>query len=83
MIVYRLPLIVVLGAGQARRGGESLGGFVGFETKEELLFAPGISGLAQAAVAEHEIVVRLEVFGINRQGIEEGVDCLGVAALEK
>src|SRR4051812_21760896 len=39
VIVDRLPFIIVLGAGESRLLRQGLGGFVGFETAEELLFA--------------------------------------------
>src|SRR5437764_1107404 len=48
VIVDRLPFIVVLGAGESGLLGQRLGGFVGFETAEELLFALGVGGLPQA-----------------------------------
>ena len=79
----RLPFIVVLGAGESGLLRQRLGGFVGFEAAEELLFALGFGGLAQAAIAEHQIVVRLEIFGVDSQRLLERADGVGVAALQE
>ena len=65
VIVNRLPLVVVLGAQQARLGRDRLRRFVGLEAAEQLLFARGLLAVAQAAIAEHQRVVRLHVFGID------------------
>src|SRR5579883_1562110 len=83
MVVNRLAFIIVLGAREARLRGQSLRCFVGFEAAEEALLARGFAGLSQAAEAEHQVVVRLEVFRVDGQGIEECVDGLGVAPLQE
>src|SRR5579883_2977481 len=83
MVVNRLAFIIVLGARKARLRGQSLRCFVGFEAAEEALFPRGFAGLSQAAEAEHQVVVRLEVFGVDGQRIEEHVDRLGVAPLQE
>src|SRR6185369_4267789 len=65
VVVNRLPLIVVLGPGETGLLGERLRGLVGFEAAEELLLALGFRGPAEAAVAEHQVVVRLNVLGVD------------------
>src|SRR3954447_24424021 len=65
VIVDRLPFIIVLGAGESGLLGQRLGGFVGFETAEELLFALGVGGLPQASITEHQIIVGLEIFRVD------------------
>ncbi len=65
VIVNRLPLIIVLGAQKPGLRGERLRRFVRFETQEQLLFALRLIRLAQSAVTQHQIVVRLQIFGVH------------------
>ena len=68
---------------QARLLRQRLRRLIGFESPEELLFALGLGGLSQAAVAEHQIVVRLQIFGIDRERLLRSADGVGVAALQE
>ena len=62
---------------------QSLGGFVGFEAEVALLEFSGGGGLVEACVAEHQVVVGFEIFGIDgERGLEFG-DGVYVAALEE
>ena len=47
------------------------------------MFALGIFVLAEAPVAEHQVVVRLQIFGVDGERIFENPDCVGVATLEE
>jgi hypothetical protein len=53
MIVNRLPLIIVLGTGETRLLRQRLRRLIGLESPEKLLFALGLGGSSQAAIAEH------------------------------
>ncbi len=60
-----------------------MGGFVGFEAQVALLEFGGGVGLVEACVAEHQVVVSLEIFGIDcERGLEFG-DGIDVATLEE
>src|SRR5438045_3264759 len=81
VIVDRLPFIVVLGTGKSGLLRQRLGGFVGFETAEELLFALGVGGLPQASITEHQIIVGLEIFRVDSQCLLDRADGVGAAPL--
>src|SRR5438132_13590170 len=67
----------------AIRPGNGLRGFVGFEAQIACLVFVGFSIVAEAAVAEHQVVMCLQIFGINGQCLLEFFNGIGVALLEK
>jgi len=60
-----------------------LRGLVGFESPEQRLFASRLFGLPQPPVAEHQIVVRLNVLWIHRQHLLQRRDGFLVAPVEE
>ena len=67
VVVDRLPLIVVLGAQEARLRGERLRRLVGFESQEELLFQLGFIGLSQSSgIGKRKCTVSAAPGGIKR-----------------
>ena len=83
MFVDRLALVVVFGIELAIRTGDCLRSFVGFETQVAHLVLVGLLLVSKAVVAEHKIVVRLQVFRIDRQNGLQHVHGVRVFALEK
>src|SRR5580765_8307509 len=72
--VNLLALVVVVGRAQTVRTGNRLGRFVGLESRIKRLLARGERRVADTLVAEHEIVVRLEIFGIDQEHLSERRD---------
>jgi len=83
VFVDGLALVVVFGVGLAIGAGQGLGRFVGFETEIAFLVLVGAGFVAQAGVAEHEVVIGLEIFGIDGECLLEFFDGVGVALLEE
>ena len=65
VFVDGLALIVVFRVRLAIGAGQGLGGFVGFEAEIAFLVFVGAGFIAKTGVAEHEVVVGLEVFGVD------------------
>ena len=78
-----LALVVVFGVGLAVGAGEGLRGFVGFEAEVALLVRVGAGFVAESSVAEHEVVVGLEVFGIDGESLLEFLRGVSVTLLEE
>jgi len=66
MFVDGLPFIIVFGIELTVRTGDGLRSFVGFETQVAHLVLVGLLLISKSVVAEHKIVVRLQVFRIDR-----------------
>src|SRR5580692_757288 len=64
VLVNRLTFIVVLGIALPVGAGDGLCGLIRLETQIANLVLARPSRVSQAAVAEHQVVVRLQVFGI-------------------
>src|SRR5579872_767230 len=67
MFVNRLALVVILGMKLTIRAGKRLRRLICLESQVEFLFVVRLLRLAQTLVAEHEIVMRLQVLGIDGQ----------------
>ena len=78
-----LALQVVVGMGLAVGSGEGLRRFIGLEAEIALLVIIGAGFVAEAGVAEHQVVVGLQIFGIDRKRLLEFLDGIGVAFLQK
>jgi len=63
VFVNRLPLVVVLGMSLAVRPGDGLRRFIGLEPQIARLVFVGFGVIAAAVVAQHEVVVRLQILG--------------------
>src|SRR5690348_9944487 len=83
MFVNCLPLVVVFRMRQAIGSGERLCGFVGFESKVALLVSRSLLVVADTAIAEHEVVVRLQILGIDNDGLLQLVNCLLIFVLKE
>ena len=79
MFVNRLALVVVFGMQLAVRAGDGLCRFIGFKPQVARLVLFGFAFLPQARVAKHQIVVRLQIFGIDGQRFFEFGNGVGVA----
>src|SRR5216684_747884 len=71
VIVNRLPFIVILRAQEPWLGGERLRCFIGFESQEKFLFAIRLVHLTEPPVAQHQVVMRLDILRIDVQGFLE------------
>jgi hypothetical protein len=60
-----------------------LRGLVGFETAEQFFFAFGVGSLAQAPVAEHQVIVGLQIFRVDGERVFEGGYGFGVFPLQE
>src|SRR5271156_1160611 len=67
MFVNRLPLVIVLGIELSVRTGDGLRSFVGFETQVAHLVFVSLLLVPKAPVAQHQVVMRLQVFRIDRE----------------
>src|SRR5271170_908710 len=65
VLVNRLPLVVVFGMQLAIGPGDGLRRLIGFEAQIALLVLFRELFVAQTIVGKHQIVVRLQVFGID------------------
>ena len=83
VFVDGLALVVVFRVGLAVGTGQGLGGFVGFETEVTILVFVGVGFVAEAGVAEHQVVVGLEIFGIDGEGLLEFFHGVGIALLQE
>ena len=81
MFVNGLSLVVVLGIELAVGTGDCLRGFVRFKTQIANLVLVGLFLVSQAVVAEHQVVVCLQVFRIDRQNGLQNVDGVRVLSL--
>ena len=83
VLMHALSLVVVLGMQLPVGSRNHLRGFICFETQVEFPFSLGFIGLPQALVAEHQVVVRLQIFGINRKHGLQDLHGLGIFALQE
>ena len=79
----RLALVVVFGMSLAVRPGDGLSRFIGLESQIPRLVFVRLSVVAQAVVAEHQVVMCLQIFGINGKCLLEFLNGIGVALFEK
>src|SRR5260370_13780525 len=68
MFMDRLPLVVVFGVRLAIGSRDRLRRLIGFESQIALFVFIGARFVTQTAVAEHQVVMRLQIFRINREG---------------
>ena len=78
-----LALEIVLGVSAQIRTGKCLCRFVRLESQVSFLEFRRSLRLSQPRIAEHQVVVGLQVFGIDRKCGLEFPNCFGVAAFEK
>src|SRR6266702_3398589 len=83
VLVNRLALVVVFGVRLTVRPGDGLRGFVGLETEISRLVLAGFGIIAEAVVAEHQVVMRLQIFGIDRERLFKLFHCVCVTPLQK
>ena len=83
VFVDGLALVVVFWMGLAIGASQGLGGFVGFEAEVAFLVLVGAGFVAETGVAEHQVVIGLEVFGIDGERLLEFFGGVGVALLEE
>ena len=67
VLMNRLPLVVILGMKQTVVPRDRLGRLVGLETHVPNLMLMRLLRVAQAVIAKHQVVVGLQVFGVDRQ----------------
>ena len=83
MFVNELPLVVVFRMRLAIRAGKCLRGLISFEAHIQLLLMLRLVRLTQALIAEHEIVVSLQVFRIDAEYPLQGRDGIRVFPLQE
>ena len=69
MFVDLLPLVVVFGRFEPIRSGDGLRGLVRLEPRVQDLFTRGERRVAGSLVAEHQVVMRLEIFRVDAQDL--------------
>jgi len=67
MLVNQLPLVVVFRMCLSISARQRLGGLISFEAQIKLLLMLCLVGLAQPLIAEHEVVMGLEVFRVDAE----------------
>src|SRR5438105_6879491 len=83
VFVNRLALVVVRRMRLPVRTGDSLRGFIGLESQVARFVLFCFLVVAEAVVAEHQIVMRLQIFGINGESFFEFGDSVGVPLFEE
>ena len=83
MLVDRLPFVVVFRVRLAISARKCLRGLISFEAHIQLLLMLCLVGLTQALIAEHEIVVSLQVFRIDAEYPLQGRDGIRVLPFQK
>ena len=83
MLVNRLALVIVLGIQLPIRPGDGLGSLIRLESQVAHLMLVGLFLVAQTVVAEHQVVMRLQILGIDSEYLVQFGDCVLVLALEK
>jgi hypothetical protein len=83
VLVDRLALVVVLRMRLPIRAGECLCGFVGFEAQITGLMVLSLPLVAKTSVTEHQIVVRLQVFGVYGEHFAQCAYRIGVLFLQE
>src|SRR5882757_724817 len=83
VFVDGLAFVVVFGMRLAVGAGDGLGGFVRFEAQIAGFVFVSFGVIAEAVVAEHQVVVGLEIFWIDRERLLEFLDSIGVVFFEK
>ena len=83
MLVDQLPFVVVFGMRLAINAGKCLGRLVSFEAHVELLLMLRLVRLTQALIAEHEIVMSLQVFRVDAEYPLQGRDGIRVFPLQE
>ena len=83
MLVDLLPLVVVVLVQLAVRSGDRLRRFVRLEARVERPLPLGAGGISEPLVAQHQVVVRLQILGVDRQHLLELGDRLGELALQE
>ena len=68
MLMDGLALVVVLGVNQTIRTGKGLRRLIGFEAQIAFLIFVRLIGISQTAITQHEIVVCLQILGIDGHG---------------
>ncbi len=83
MFVDCLTLVVVFRIQLSIRSGDGLRGFVGLETQVAYLVLMRPLVIAQSLVAEHQVVVRLQVLGINGHNRPQHAHRVHILALQE
>ena len=83
MLVNRLSLVVIFRVKNAIVPSDGLRGFIGLEPQIPLLVSFRKIRLAQAGVTKHEVVMRLQILGIDGQNLLKFLNRICVAALQK
>src|SRR5437762_3277883 len=81
--MYRLTLVVVFRMADSVRPGNRLRGLIRFEAHIPLLMFFGAILLSEPVVAEHQVVMSLQVLRINRQNVLEFTDGFRVFLLQE
>src|SRR5882762_107303 len=83
MLVDRLTFVVVVGMELAIRSGDRLRGFVSLESQVQRTLALRELGPARSLITEHQVVMRLQILGIDLEDAGELRDRLGEFALQE
>src|SRR5579883_3466282 len=83
MLMDGLALEIVVGMRLAIGAGDRLRSFIGFEAQIALLVSAGAGIVAEAGIAEHQIVIGLEILGIDGKRLLKFFHGISVALLEE
>src|SRR5260370_38219509 len=83
MLMHGLAFVVIFGMELAVRAGYRLRRLVSFESHIGCLVVLGKFLLAEAVVTKHQVVMRLQVFGIDGQNRLQSLHCVAIPPLKK
>ena len=83
MLMDGLALVVVLGVNQTIRTGKGLRRLIGFEAQIAFLIFVRSIGISQTAITQHEIVVCLQILGIDGHCFLELIDRFLIFVLQE
>ena len=83
MFVNRLALIIIFGVEHTVISRDRLSGFVGFEAEITRFMLLGEGRLAKAGIAEHQVVMRLQIFRVDGEHLFKFFYGINIMPLEK
>ncbi len=83
VLVDRLALVIVLGMSLTIRARDGLRSFIGLEAQIADLVLVGFGVVAEAVIAKHEVVIGLQIFGVDRKCLLEFLHRVGITLLQE
>ena len=83
MFVNRLTLVVIFRIAEPIGSCDRLGGFVGLKSQISCLMFPRHLFVAHPSISEHQVVVGLQIFGIDGKYSLQRSNCVRIFSLQK